>query len=304
MSVLRKQLKFLIQLGFYGLGFLGNRSKIPVLMYHSIDDTGSTISISPQMFRKHLQYLKNQGFESVSLQEYFNTPPSETTNKILITFDDGYQNLLSHALPILKEFSYQGVVFLVTDCVGKYPEWLIRDQKIILDKIVNQWTLSEKDKAAELQKLDNISKFKLLSWDEILEMKKEGIEFQSHSHTHPFVSEISIDEARFELEQSKSTMEFNLNQTVDAFCYPYTDYHNPDIIGLLQSLKYRGAFIGDQLTDEKKKRADYLIPRIPLFEESSLFDLAFSLSPGYRWYKACLQAARRYKNGAQSSPSY
>jgi len=273
-------------------------------MYHSIDDTGSTISISPQVFKKHLQYLKNRGFETVSIQEYFSTPPSENARKILITFDDGYQNLFSHALPILKEFSYTAVVLLVTDYVGKNPGWLVRDQKLILDKIVSQWSLSEKNKGVELKKLNNISQFKLLSWEEIQEMKKEGMEFQSHSHTHPFASEISGEQVKLELEQSKSILEKTLGQKINAFGYPYTDYHNPKIIELLKEMNYQGAFIGDQAIDENSIDSGYLITRLPLFEESTLFDLSFFLSPGYRWYKICLDKFRGGKKKAQPSSSY
>ena len=301
----REKLKTLIRLGFYCLGSLGSGSKIPVLMYHSIDDTQSMISVSPQVFRKHLQYFKDRGYEAVSLEEYFNTAPSQTSKKVLITFDDGYQNLYSHALPILKEFSYKATVFLVTDCVGKNAEWIIRDQKFILKKIVARLTLSKEEKEAQVQNLKEISQFKLLSWDEVREMKNHGFEFQSHSHTHPFVSEISGDDVKFELEQSKSILEKNLNQKVSSFGYPYTDYDNPQIMGLLKETDYRGAFIGDQFPCERNKNSEYLITRIPLWEKNTRFDLTFALSPGYTWYKTCLQKVRGLKGGnVRSSAGY
>ena len=301
MSWLRDKLKTFIRFGFYCLGSLGSASKIPVLMYHSIDDTGSVISVSPQTFREHLQYLKDHGFETVSLEEYFNTAPSQTDKKVLITFDDGYQNLYTHALPVLQEFSFKAVVFLVTDYVGKKADWIIRDQNIILEKLVAQLAFNEQEKAAEVQKLKKVSQFQLLSWKEILEMKKKGLEFQSHSHTHRFVSEINGDDLKFELEQSKSVLEKGLGQKVYGFCYPYTDHNNPQVIRLLEDADYRGAFIGDQFPSARNKDSDYLITRVPLWEQSTRFDFIFALSLGYTWYKSFLQKVRSLKSGDMPS---
>ncbi len=301
---MRNQIKQLARLCFYGLGSLKRPSKIPVLMYHSIDDTGSVISISTRVFKKHLQYLKDHGFETVSLDEYFNTPASQTANKVLITFDDGYQSLFSQALPILKEFSYKATVFLVTDYVGKNAEWIIRDQQIILDKLVAQLAFSKEEMEAEVRKLKELSKSKLLSWDEIREMEKHGFEFQSHSHTHPFVSVISVDEIKFELEQSKSILEENLNKKVSAFAYPYTDCNHPQVTELLAKIDYQGAFIGDQFPRGNHIGSNYQIIRLPLWEESTLFDLAFSLSPGYHWYKVCVQKIKSKLGKNQPSTGY
>ena len=44
--------------------------RIPILLYHSVDDTGSVISISPEDFKAHLRYLWREGYETVSLNDY------------------------------------------------------------------------------------------------------------------------------------------------------------------------------------------------------------------------------------------
>jgi len=298
---LRDKIKTLVQLGFYTLGSLGSGSKIPVLMYHSIDETGSLISVSPDTFRRHLQYLKSRGYQAVSMEEYFQEKTSSNSKKVLITFDDGYQNLHTYALPILKEFSYTAEVFLVTDFIGKNAEWIVRDKEIIYKNIFSQLAMTDKEKEAEIEKFRKISQFKLLSWDEIRDMQEQGIGFQSHSHTHPFVSTISGEVLKSELAQSREILEEKLNRKILGFGYPYTDYSNPQALKLLDETQYKGAFIGDQFTEGRMRHSRYLITRIPLWENSTQFDFQFSLSQGYSWYKTFLQKLRKGQGGDQPS---
>ena len=67
-----------------------------ILTYHSIDDSGSVISVSPAQFRRHMQILTEKRIRVVPLRDVQATPGA-----VALTFDDGYRNLVEHAAPVL-----------------------------------------------------------------------------------------------------------------------------------------------------------------------------------------------------------
>lgn len=100
------------------------RAEVPILMYHYIrdyqsetDPLGVQLSVSPAAFRAQLQSLKQVGYETISLSEFakgnFGDKP------IVLTFDDGYVDHFTTALPILQEFKYTATFFVVKNFVGR-----------------------------------------------------------------------------------------------------------------------------------------------------------------------------------------
>lgn len=178
--------------------------KIPILTYHSIDESASVISTGADAFRQQLKFLSEADFNVVSLKTL---GKSLLENKILppktiaLTFDDGFQNFYSEAFPVLNEYNFPATVFLVTDYCGKF----------------NDWTGN----------LPALEPSKLMDWSAIKELSNHNIEFASHSQTHPDLTQISAREVERELVQSKSTIEERLGIEVTDFAYPYGKYNSP-----------------------------------------------------------------------------
>jgi peptidoglycan/xylan/chitin deacetylase (PgdA/CDA1 family) len=120
---------------------------------------------------------------------------------IVITFDDGYKNVFTNAYPIMKEFDLTGTVFVITDFVGK-------------DRYMN--------------------------WDELRELYNAGWQIQSHSLTHPNLTNISLEEAWNQIYNSKIDIEKNISQIVTFLSYPAGKY-NEEIIELIKKANYNGA---------------------------------------------------------------
>ena len=170
-------------------------TQLPILVYHRVapvDEMNPSLwHLSPDLFEQQLLYLKNKGFYSVTLEQW----QQAVTNRqalpgkaILITFDDGYYDFYTYAFPLLKKYGFSAMVFLIADFVGFYQP-----------------------------------SYHLLGWQEIEELQQEGIEFGSHSLTHPRLTQLSESDARHELERSRVILSNKLQVPITAFAYPYND---------------------------------------------------------------------------------
>ena len=96
--------------------------KIPVLLYHSISDDNSNISLKLNTFENQIMYLKKNGYTSIN----FNEIDQNKKKQIIITFDDGYKDVFVNALPILKKYNFKATCFFVTNLIGQDNNWDIK----------------------------------------------------------------------------------------------------------------------------------------------------------------------------------
>lgn len=179
--------------------------KIPVLTYHSIDESNSVISTDAATFRRQMKFLKEADFNVISLSNLiknFSENKKLPAKTIVLTFDDGFQNFYATAFPVLAECGFTATVFLVADHCEKYNDW---DGN-----------------------LPTIELSRLMTWNEIKELHHHGIEFGAHSLTHPDLTEIPLAEVTHELSESKTIIEDKLGSAVEMFAYPYGKF-NADV---------------------------------------------------------------------------
>jgi len=180
-------------------------SQVPILMYHHIrvnqnpnDKIGQGLSVSPEMFEQQMKLLKDNGYQTISLADIFQ---KENEKRFIITFDDGYKDVLSNALPILKKYGFFAVVFPIVDFVG-HPDYL--------------------------------------SWEDIALLKQEGWEVGSHTLAHPNLTGINDDWAKKEISESKKIFDEKLSQNTILFCYPSGEF-NDKIIQFVRDAGYQYA---------------------------------------------------------------
>ena len=240
-------------------GRLYPKRRIPVLLYHSVDRSGSVISIPPQTFRAQMRYLKYSGYETISLSEYLDYLMDDgefPEKKVVITFDDGFRNNHTEAFPVLKKYGFIATIFISTDHVGKKSSW-------------------ERDKS--------IPELPMLTWDQIGEMSDYGIRFESHACGHCYLSRLSGDEARDELIRSKTTIERKTGRRVEFFCHPYGDW-SADTKRLAKECGYKGAFTRPGFSSVSAKEDLYDLKRIGTAQFSCLEDFKAGLLGTYDWY--------------------
>jgi peptidoglycan/xylan/chitin deacetylase (PgdA/CDA1 family) len=207
---------------FSALSLAGNLYQtegVPVLGYHSVDEERSPISTPVKMFRAQMEYLKKRRINVISLGELYKRLASAKdlpTNSAVITFDDGFEGVFHHALPILKEFGFPATVFVATNFVGKHMDW---------------------------EKVAGIPAYRLCDWSQFRKMNEEGIDVQSHTMSHPFLPELDEKQIGAEVEGSMKAIEENLDKKVEFLAYPFGVF-DERVIKILKTNGIKGACSG------------------------------------------------------------
>ena len=180
-----------------------NGMKVLVLMYHHVGDltsqqratdpVGSDLTVSPADFEAQVSYLRNQGYQSVSVAQLYAALENGTNlpgKPLVFTFDDGYKDVFVNAIPILQKYGYTGSFAIPTELLGR-PGYAV--------------------------------------WDDVVAADKEGMEILSHTENHLDLTSAKYSEADLvrEIFGSKNKLESELGHPVDFFVYPYghVNYH-------------------------------------------------------------------------------
>lgn len=176
---------------------------IPILMYHQIDvppPSGTPLRglvVAPSSFARQMRLLKWLGYRGCSMRELEPYLAGTAHGKVVgITFDDGYQNNLTHALPVLQAFGHTATCYAVSGQIGGTNRWdhgLVASQPLMTLRDWHQWLAA-------------------------------GMDVGSHTQTHADLSQLSAEEARNEIFGSKQALESTLGCEVRHFCYPYGRY--------------------------------------------------------------------------------
>lgn len=192
---------------FTGSDLKYNTKGIPVLMYHSIDyEKGNELRVPKEKFRQQMSLLKEKGYTTLTLNElheFFANDKPIPEKSVVITFDDGYVDNYYNAYPILKEFHFNAVVFVITNNIDKVKNYLNSDQ--------------------------------------IIELNNNGIEIESHTVNHEKLSTLDYDKQFETLKNSKEFLENLLNKNIDYIAYPYGDW-NENTLMAVRNANYKMAF--------------------------------------------------------------
>lgn len=226
-------------------------SSVPILTYHRIvkksnmskqhyiDGEINPMVVSKEMFAKQMAYLKNNDFVTLTLSELFSYLTEELDipeKSVVLTFDDGYKDNYIEAYPLLKEYDFFAVNFLITGAVTKRVH-------LYTPKHVQYFSTKELRNACDV------------------------FDYQSHTYNYHRLEENAQNEEVAYLH-SKSTEEVrediqksihNLNGKNLAFAYPYGEY-NPSTITIIKELGFKMAFTTEDRAATKEDHL-YEIPR-------------------------------------------
>ena len=196
---------------------------IPIIGLHAIEDhIKKAIELHTENFDELCRILKEFGYETITftdLLNYIDYGKALPEKSVIITSDDGFQDVYTNGFPILKKYGYKMTVFLVTGAVGESDA----------DRKTNAY-FNKRTKVIR----------PILIWPEIIEMNEYGCEFLSHTVNHVRLGLSSDEEFLYELTKSKKDIESHLGSEVLFFAWPY-DNHSPLKWPLISDAGYRGA---------------------------------------------------------------
>jgi peptidoglycan/xylan/chitin deacetylase (PgdA/CDA1 family) len=209
----KRLFSLLHKLGLTRLAAWMNRRRVVILCYHGVTaraeraaDDPAGLHIRARRFEEQLDYLRSN-YNIISLTEYLAARREERAlpaRSVVLTFDDGYRNFLTMAASRLEARGLPASVFLITD-------WVRRDGVGALE---SEWTESD----------DRLG----MTWKEINALCARGVEFGSHTCSHPKLPALTIEEATREMEESRAIIGEHLDGNGAGaslpFAYPYGAY--------------------------------------------------------------------------------
>jgi peptidoglycan/xylan/chitin deacetylase (PgdA/CDA1 family) len=203
-------------------------------------------------------WLKRLGFRTSALGDYVQrlrrgeSAPSRT---LAVTFDDGYEEVLTLGLPILQEFGYTAAVFAVS-----------AEER-------NQW---------------DDGNARLMSASQLRQWREAGMEVGAHSCTHAHLTRIDRDSARREIRDSKTSLEEILGKAVTILAYPYGE-SNPEVEACAKEAGFEAAFATDQAPRDHSLNL-YRLRRSVVFPRNTAWEI---LIKAQAWYPAYQDWKRR-----------
>jgi len=165
-----------------------------ILTYHSVDESGSVISISERVFEAQIAWLARAEVRVVSLSALMRLPAD--ADAVALTFDDGFVNFGDVAAPLLAEHGLPSTLFVVSDAVGR----------------TNRWPGGADRGVPELP---------LLNWDALGRLAEQGVEIGAHTRTHPNLARSSGDRLHDEIVGGAERIRSETGRAPLAFAYPY-----------------------------------------------------------------------------------
>lgn len=256
---------------------LNRRGAIVVFTFHRIlddrafqeTDSLPFIVVRERTFQRLVHYATKH-YQPVDVRDAVPGVPGRRL-RVAFTMDDGWRDNYTYALPILRTAGVPATIFVCTGLAGVsapfWPEQVRRVLRPCLGRrcgqraerliealveslkycspeardrhvrmLLNQSGDPGEADATEAREID-----RTLDWEQVREMAQQGIRFGSHSHAHPILTAIPLEESAHEIDESKKTLETKLGSKCDLFAYPNGDW-SPAIREQLAEFGFRRAF--------------------------------------------------------------
>jgi peptidoglycan/xylan/chitin deacetylase (PgdA/CDA1 family) len=196
--------------------------RLSILMYHQVGRFEPMRAhranyCDAGRFSRQMSMLAHGGFNVIALRHALaglrgerKLPP----RAVVLTFDDAYAGFIDHALPALRKHGFPATVYAISGWLGKRMRW------------------ADPSPGREEPRL--------MSVEELRSIQTEAIMIGSHGATHRKLAELSIEEQRRELVESRAELEDRLGAPVEHLCYPFGSFDRHSV-RLAAEAGYRSA---------------------------------------------------------------
>jgi len=196
---------------------------------------------NPAYFEDQITFLKNN-FQVSSLSQALQNIDKK---QVVITFDDGYKNNLEVAYPVLKKLGLKATVYVTYNFIenNEFAWWDRLENESLYHLAESLKTLHPDQLNKKVDELTNNKekpeKYNFMTWDDLKKIE-DVFEIGGHTISHPILTNISIDEARKEIANSKVDLEKKLGHTIVSFAYPNGNY-NQSLMKVVQDSGFNNA---------------------------------------------------------------
>jgi peptidoglycan/xylan/chitin deacetylase (PgdA/CDA1 family) len=194
-------------------------SGVPILCYHNIgaapaEARFALLHVAEARLERQLWALRRVGLRGVSMTEGLaHLGGTASRGPVVLTFDDGYLDTLTAALPLLRRYGCTATCYVVSDCIGGHNQW-------------------DEEQKRERQAL--------MTREQIGQWLGAGMEIASHSCSHPWLQKLGESEAAREISESRASLQRTFGVAVDHFAYPFGGF-TPSTIDLVKRCGYASA---------------------------------------------------------------
>lgn len=185
-----------------------------ILYWHRVAEARDPLAISPAAFRRQLDAIEASRVPIVDLYNLDDASLTAGERPLALTFDDGYHDVLEHAIPELERRGWPATVFVVPGAINGELEF-------------DWYPIGQMPR--------------LIGWDEMRTVESRGlVRFEPHSVTHPVLPRVGPERAKREIIDSKAAVELELGREARVFCYPAGYFSDRDV-NLVREAGYRCA---------------------------------------------------------------
>ncbi|MFD5793455.1 polysaccharide deacetylase family protein [Streptomyces diastatochromogenes] len=209
---------------------------VPILMYHAVasapNDATRALSVAPEAFAEQMALIGDLGLTPVTtadLAARWRSGRPLPDRPVLITFDDGYEGVHRHALPVLAKHGFPATLFVSTG-----------------------WIKGAYDTGGGLDAM--------LDWQQVRDLADGGVEIGGHSHSHPQLDQLDDATLRGELVRSTEIVTGELGARPVSFAYPY-GYSSRQVRWAVREAGYAQALaVGNGLA--RRRQGPYALQRV------------------------------------------
>ena len=244
---------------------------MPVLMYHEVclspHPAFQRYTVTVREFTRQMRLLAALGYETIDLDTLVRARAGRGSlprRPVIITFDDGYQGSVDHAVPVLRVHNFTACFFLVAGLMGETSRWMVPELGVDLP---------------------------LMGWDTARRLGAEGFQFGAHTMTHPRLTGMGSAACRSELVDARKYIEQELSRPAIHLAYPFGAYDHS-----VQLLAAEAGYVTACSTQPGLSPADddlLALHRVSVYGHDSIFDFLSRLRTGF--------AVRENLNGALDS---
>jgi peptidoglycan/xylan/chitin deacetylase (PgdA/CDA1 family) len=197
------------------------KKNIAILMYHSISRHAAPkfkpFVVSPELFAAHMTYLHQHAYTPITVTHFVNAITRERSRlperPVVLTFDDGFADFFTEALPVLKRYDLTATLYIATVFINGTSRWSQRERETMRP---------------------------IITWEQIRQASSLGIECGGHSHSHSQLDILPLSTARDEIVRCKHLLEDHLGREVTSFSYSH-GYHSSAVKRIVKETGYTSA---------------------------------------------------------------